>query len=61
MSHGTISATYLSREVCTSLQIKNIFASEALIHNLNVRGFTLQRNNTKKVPISDIFFLKLLE
>ena len=24
-------------------------------------GFTLQSNNTKKAPISDVFFLKLLE
>ena len=39
MSHGTTLTTYPSQEVCTNLQIKKIFASEALIHHLNLRGF----------------------
>ena len=50
MSHGTTLTTYPSREVCTNLQIKKIFVSEALIHHLNVQGFKLQCNNTKKHP-----------
>ena len=48
--HVTTSNAYLSREVCTNLQIKKIFASEALLHNLEVRRFSLQSKNIKKPP-----------
>ena len=48
--HVTTSNAYLSREVCTNLQIKKIFASEGLLHNLKVREFAVQSKNIKKLP-----------
>ena len=48
--HVTSSNPYLSREMCTNLQVKKIFASEVLLHNLKVRGFTFQSKNIKKLP-----------
>ena len=58
----TTSNAYLSREVCTNLQIKKIFASEALLHNLKVRGFTVQVK-ILKIPhlISILFGIALVE
>ena len=36
--------------MCTNLQVKKIFAIEALLHNLKVWGFTFQSKNIKKSP-----------
>ena len=58
--HVTTSNAYLSREVCTNLQIKKIFASEALLHNLKVQGFTVQSKNIKKPPSQTYSFWNCL-
>ena len=52
----TTSNGYLSREVFTNLQVKKIFASEALLHNLKIRGFNLQVKILKSPHLKSIIF-----